>query len=29
MNLGAKPSLDISYSTQYSEAAVQNFVKIG
>jgi len=29
MNLGAKPSLEISYSTQYAEAAVQDFVKIG
>jgi len=28
MNLGAKPSLGISYSTQYAEAAVQDFVKI-
>jgi hypothetical protein len=29
MNLGAKPSLDVSHSTQYAEAAVQDFVKIG
>jgi len=25
MNLGAKPSLDIYFSTQYAEAAVQDF----
>jgi hypothetical protein len=29
MNLGVNPSLDISYSTQYAEAAVQDFLKTG